>query len=218
MRVRELAEADLPAALHLSETAGWNQNLQDWQRLLSLAKCFGVEVDDRIVASISVMSYGYELAWIGMVLTLPEFRGRGYASKLMDTALDHLGELKVQCAKLDATEAGAPVYRKFGFEDECVVERWRRSSNAPPTKELGDYALGMDHVDWQLDTDTFGADRRRLLTTFPEVRVEFDCHAMVRPGRTHAQFGPCVAQSMGTALELATWAMKNHNDLYWDLF
>ena len=218
MRVRELGEADLPAALHLSESAGWNQNLEDWKRLLSLAKCFGVEADDRVVASISVMSYGTDLAWIGMVLTLPEFRGRGYASNLMTTAMDHLTGMNVRCIKLDATEAGAPVYRKFGFEDECAVERWRRASVHSLGSEVQKDAGDLDHVDWQLDASAFGADRRVLLSTFPAVRVEFDGHAMVRPGRTHAQFGPCVARSQGTAEGLATWAIQGHGELFWDLF
>ena len=41
-------------------------------------------------------------------------------------ALDYL-DGKVAVIKLDATAEGNPVYEKFGFKTESMVERWRGS-------------------------------------------------------------------------------------------
>ena len=109
--LRTLTAADLPQLLDLSLSANWNQLEQDWRNLLSLAPagCVGVEEDNRVVASATGVAYGNELAWIGMVLTLPEYRGRGHASKLMQYLLEHL---QTPCIKLDATDLGRPMCMK----------------------------------------------------------------------------------------------------------
>ena len=73
-----------------------------------------------------MVCYGADLAWIGMVLTLPEFRGRGLARKLMEHSIAYCERRGVGWAKLDATDMGAPIYAKLGFEPECAVERCLR--------------------------------------------------------------------------------------------
>jgi len=52
--------------------------------LLELAPqtCFGIEQDRRLVSTATLVCYGRRLAWIGMVLTHPEYRGRGFAHAL----------------------------------------------------------------------------------------------------------------------------------------
>jgi len=209
--VRRLGGADLEGVLGLTRAAQWNQTEDDWRRVLSLCACFGIEIDGRLAASGCVACYGKELAWVGMVLTLPEFRGRGCASTLMRTALDYaLGE-GIHAIKLDATAAGAPVYRKFGFEDECEVERWRcggASSGMGP----GDSG----EPDWDLDREAFGADRSPLLRSLPEAYFEAEGHAMYRPGFEAGHFGPCVARNWATARRLVSRGVLG--PCYWDLF
>ncbi len=210
MLVRPLSPDDIPAAMRLTDAAAWNQTEADWRRNLKHSACFGIDLDGRLASSIAVTAYGTSLAWIGMVLTLPEFRGRGCASALMRAAMDHALGAGIDCIKLDATEAGAPVYRKFGFEDECVVERWRGTGSAETS------VRGGGEPDWDLDREAFGADRRGLLESFPESFLEPFGHAMHRPGRTAAHFGPCVASDMETARSLALRAVQG--DTFWDLF
>ena len=208
--IRKLTEMDLADALTLSESAGWNQDTADWQRLLRLSSCFGVEEAGRIVSSVSVTCYGTDLAWIGMVLTLPEHRGQGHASRLMKTAMDHALGRDMTCIKLDATDLGAPVYRKFGFTDECIVERWRSTS----AKGTADSVTGSAGIDWQLDREAFGADRRALIEAFPEWRVEADAFAARRP----SHFGPCIARTPESAALLAQWGTASRGPAFWDLF
>ncbi len=113
----------------LKEEAGWNQTRQDWIKLLEAAPqgCFGMEIDGALVATTTAVSYGTELAWVGMVLTASRYRGRGFAGALLEHAVDYLAREKVNWIKLDATVMGRPIYQRFGFEDECAIERWLRT-------------------------------------------------------------------------------------------
>jgi GNAT superfamily N-acetyltransferase len=177
--LQALSETHLPDLLRLSETAGWNQTSEDWLRLLELEPegCFGITVDGRIVASATVITYGSELAWIGMVLTLPEFRGRGFASLLMERCLRYCEARGVRTVRLDATEMGRPVYDRLGFVDEYEVQR-RAGSLAP--REARPAAF-----DFALDRQAFGADRRRLL----------ERTGCARPGRLASYIGPVTART-----------------------
>lgn len=169
----------------LSTVVGWNQVEADWRRLLELepAGCFGIEADGRVAASATVVTYGRELAWIGMVLTLPEYRGRGFATQLMQRCLDYCDAGRVRTVKLDATDLGRPVYEKLGFVEEYVVERWKGTLE-------GGQRRAFEH-DYELDHLAFGADRRALLE-----RVGFS-----RPGRVAAFAGPVVCRTAEQARE-----------------
>ena len=119
-KLRLLHAADLAAVMELSRLAGWNQTIDDWQTLLRLDPlgCFGIEVDDRIVATTTLLCYGTRLAWIGMVLTMPDYRRLGFAQRLVQAALQRSAALKIASVKLDATPEGRPLYEKLGFQTE----------------------------------------------------------------------------------------------------
>jgi GNAT superfamily N-acetyltransferase len=129
----------------LKEEAGWNQSEQDWLNLFDFAPqgCFGIDIAGALAATTTVVSYGTDLAWIGMVLTDARYRRQGLASALMNHSLDYLARNPVDWIKLDATEMGQPFYRRFGFEDECAIERWLKPGTPAiffneQSRELGD--------------------------------------------------------------------------------
>ncbi len=84
---------------------------------------------DALAASTVVLPYGADFAWVSMVLVLPEFRRRGYASLLLRHALDALAA-EGRAAVLDATPAGHAVYVQEGFADTWGFARWRREARA----------------------------------------------------------------------------------------
>ena len=220
--VRLLRSSDIPQAMLLKQAVGWNQTERDWERLLDLEPegCFGIEREGRLVATTTTTCYGRELAWIGMVITAPEFRGQGLASSLMRRALEFLDGRQIRCVKLDATSMGSGLYRKFGFEDECAVERWLRGGAdglAVCPDEVASYK-----VDRELDRRAFGADRSRLLSVLARgesVSIPGSGYAMARPGANAAYFGPCVAAAPQTARSLLEWFLSRHSSepVYWDL-
>lgn len=56
--------------------------------------------------------------------TVPELRGRGYGSAATVAAIDWGREQGARLAILHATQLGAPVYRRLGFETVCEVSQW----------------------------------------------------------------------------------------------
>lgn len=206
------------AAMRLKEAAGWNQTQRDWERLLEMEPegCFGLLSDGELVATATAVCYGRELAWIGMVLTDPAYRGRGFARRLMEHALDFCDRRAVGWIKLDATAMGRPLYRKLGFEDEAPIERWVLDK-----AECAPLDLGAFEPDLTLDLEAFGVDRKALLGSLAreEAVSAAGGYAMGRPGSQAAYFGPCVTCSVQAARNLLQWFLGRHRgeSVAWDL-
>jgi len=207
--------------MRLKEAAGWNQTEADWRNLFELAaeSCFGIECDGELRATTTAIRYGRELAWVGMVLTDPEYRGRGLARRLIEHTLEHLRREGVNWIKLDATAMGRPVYERLGFRDEAVIERWVRKPGA--VRDHAD-STGPFVLDAALDLEAFGADRRpllRALATTESASIAGAGFAMGRAGSAASYFGPCVARSRDAARDLLAWFLAKHGEesVYWDI-
>jgi GNAT superfamily N-acetyltransferase len=219
--VRLLTPQDIPGAMRLKEAAGWNQTPADWRNVMTLAPdgCFGMESDGALRATATAVCYGRELAWIGMVLTDPAYRGRGLARSLMEHALGYLSSRGVQWVKLDATDMGHALYERLGFRDESAIERWLRPPGPARPTSARPAVFESDEV---LDRQAFGADRTALLQLLAGIEsasIAGEGFAMGRPGSNAAYFGPCVARSSGPARDLLTWFIERHQDesAYWDI-
>ncbi len=196
--------------MNLKASAGWNQTEADWLRLLDLAPegCWGVEREGVLAATATAMGYGSDLAWIGMVLTLPAYRRQGLARILLEHALSDLLERGVRCIKLDATDMGRPLYEALGFRIESSVERWARQPGAMELASL------FQTCDPALDRRAFGADRSALLR-----RLDAEGCLSGRPGSEALYFGPCVAESATDAEGMFRHFADRHpsETIYWDL-
>jgi len=224
--VRTLTPADVPSAMELSKAANWNQTPEDWLRVLQLARrdirC--VEAAGKIVATASLLPYGTRLAWIGMVLTRPEYRRQGYARELMEDLIARAEGNKIRTLKLDATHEGRPLYESLGFVVEETVERWGRSANVVAAQDDVDNARMPEEL-FAMDEAAFGVSRRDLLEMLLESgRCNSTPHGYVlsRPGATARYLGPCVAASETEAGLLIATHLENDSiakssDWYWDL-
>jgi GNAT superfamily N-acetyltransferase len=219
LRIRALTPLDIPAAAHLSAAAGWNQTANDWRNLLRLAPdtCFGLDCDGSLAATTTAICYQRRLAWIGMVITDPAHRRRGFARRLMEHTLEALAARGMEWIQLDATEMGAPLYRQFGFEAEAPVERRRgfASITLPGPAAWDDRCA-------KLDREAFGVDRSRLVAALAPmggiVRLG-ESYAMLRPGAEAAYFGPCVCGTFEAARDLVAGCLGRHSaqPVFWDL-
>jgi GNAT superfamily N-acetyltransferase len=219
---RLLAPEDLDGAMRLKEAANWNQTREDWLSVMRFSPegCFGVDIDGTLAATATALCFADRLAWIGMVLTAPEHRGKGLARRLMERAIEWIESRGVDWIKLDATDMGRPLYAKLGFADECAVERWGRSADAPAVAPP-DAPLADREPDPALDREAFGADRAewlRALTPFGRIGFEGG-YAMGRPGSKAAYFGPCVARDAARARVALAWHIARNpgKAIYWDI-
>lgn len=217
--IRLLRSSDVGSAMRLTRAAGWNQVPGDWERLLSLEPegCFALESDGQLAATTTVLCYGKELAWVGMVLTAPEFRRRGFAESLMERAMKFVESRGVSTVKLDATESGINLYRKFGFAEECEIERWQRVPGTVETRETLSYSQ-----EFAYDRERFGADRAALLAELSKIgaaSLPGEGYAMGRPGFSAAYFGPCLARSPASAGRLLRCFLGDRaaQHVFWDL-
>ncbi len=219
--IEPLTTSDLAGALRLSAAAHWNQNEADWRAMLALGQGWAIHARDdagnqRLAASTVVLPYG-AFAWVSMVLVLPEFRRRGYATQLLRHALAQLAA-RGTAAVLDATPAGHAVYLQEGFRDTWGFARYRRDGHSGGTAEPpGRLATRpLRESDWPaiaaLDAPAFGADRLPLLRTLaarlPAAARVIEQGGRVRgfgfgrDGREVSQIGPLLADDMATATSL----------------
>ena len=227
MTLRSLTIADLPQALALSTSAGWNQTTADWQRLLHLApeNCFGIELDGRLAATATLLPYGSGLAWLGMVLTHRDYQHRGLASSLVAHTLEQAGTLGIETVKLDATDQGQPIYEKLGFIAERRIERWAWDGSCTASADAGP-SVPLDSLAG-LDREAFGADRMSLLRLLAEPGrasisspvLTADGFALWGPGRIGNYLGPCVARTPEAAQRMIAGCLAQAPGPWlWDVF
>lgn len=234
--MRVMKETDLDAADTLRSLAGWHQTRQDWLRLLALQPdgCFVAEQEGRVVGTVTTTCYGGRLAWIGMLLVHPEWRGRGIGRALMRHALDYLRTEGVACAGLDATPAGEPLYVSLGFRPARTLARWevsalRQVAPPPPTTRVQQ----AQEVHWTaiaaLDERACGALRTHLLHALAQQSqaVEVAMHesgqvrgfGMRREGARAHYLGPVIAESPQDAAALITSLLQGleGQPVCWDI-
>jgi len=218
--MRQLHPGDIQDLLRLSRDAGWNQSAADWSRVLELAPtgCWGIEVEGGIVATATLVCYGTQLAWVGMVLTDARYRGNGFATRLVRHALDCAHDLGARCVKLDATNVGRPLYEKLGFRAEQTVERWVRNG-LRASVHLRGTTLSLNP---ELDRSACGYDRTAWLEAMrPDggTYLRSGGFLLTRSGSLNGYLGPCIAKDRRTARELLAQALSDNPESgwFWDL-
>jgi len=234
--LRRMTDGDLPAADELRRRTGWNQTLGDWRRLLWLEPrgCFVAIENSEVVGTVTTITYGQTLAWIGMMLVHPEHQRRGIGTQLMRQALDYLRDRGVACVKLDATPAGRPVYERLGFVSESTLTRCQRPTEGQTRSSEPAVASTRDltEADWEvvenIDRAAFGASRACLLRSLAHdsraVLVWPDQGhvvgwGMVRPGANADYLGPLVCSSEEGSLSLvaALLGKAGSHSVIWDI-
>jgi ribosomal protein S18 acetylase RimI-like enzyme len=222
MDLRALDATDVPAALRLSEQAGWNQTAADWAYLLRAGTGFGItDAGGKLIATAIALPYAAGFGWISMVLVDRGARGSGLATRMLAACSGFLRERG--CMPIvDATPAGRPIYAARGFRDAFGIKRLRGTLPAPFPQHAGAptvrpvTASDIDAI-VALDDAAFGASRRllahELLARRPELafiaeRGDRACgFVMGREGRTATQIGPVVAADATIASALVGAAL-----------
>jgi GNAT superfamily N-acetyltransferase len=230
-RALALGPAHLAGCLELSGAANWNQNEADWRLMLGLGRGWGLTLaQGTLAATTLVLPYG-SFAWVSMVLVHPEHRRKGYATRLLRLALEHL-EKEGQTPILDATTAGRAVYAQQGFRAAWGFGRFARARAALPPTAAASGVRELGPEDWPailaLDRQAFGASRERVLRALaarlPAVALvaerdgNLEGFALGRDGREAAQLGPVVAREPSAARRIIAAALSRlQGPVYLDL-
>lgn len=219
--IRTLEARDIPAALELSTAAGWNQTAEDWLMLMQLEPegCLALECEGRLAATTTIVCYGRQLAWIGMVLTHSDFQRRGFARRLVESALALAEARRIETVKLDATEQGCRLYESLGFRAEQGIQRWSGCFAAPAKIEARECFSWKAIED--IDREAFGANRLPLLKMLAR-RTPPSCHpdgiVFWRRGSRASYIGPCVARTPDAARALLESCLAGgESRWFWDL-
>jgi GNAT superfamily N-acetyltransferase len=237
--IRTMKQDDIDFAMELTAVANWNQTPEDWRRIMQISRegCRCIEHSGRVVSTASLVTYGPQLAWVGMVLTLPEFRSQGFARQLVVDVISIADRNGVRTLKLDATDQGRPLYESLGFVVEQTVERWSRNGVANPAvngKEFVEDSSNRPSHCAQisdelccLDQEAFGVDRKallKLLSASSAGNITRNGYVFSRTGRSAEYLGPCVARSAPEARQLIAARLEHplhtraelSRDWYWD--
>ena len=203
-RVRKMQPEDIPAARELSRQQNWPHRAVDWEFLFRQGSGFIADADGQVVGTTLVWPYGKDAASLGMVIVSPRSQGQGIGSRLMEAALDALGDRTV---RLNSTEEGLALYGKFGFEPVGRIFQHQGLVDSVPLIELRPNErvrpIGRNDrpVVAELDRRSSGADRGALISAILETArgVMFDSNnspvgfALLRRFGRGFAIGPTVA-------------------------
>jgi len=117
VKPRLLGPDDAKRAVALTEKIGWSQNAATWANFIRWGGegSFCIAQGDQLIATSVALRYSPALAWIGTVITHPDYQRQGLARRMMQTSLDYLHSKGTRCIMLDASEMGRPLYEGLGF-------------------------------------------------------------------------------------------------------
>ncbi len=219
--LRLLTLDDIPSALSLCRSAGWNQLDEDWVRLIEYQGegCFAAEIDGKLIGTVTTTCYGADLAWIGMMLVKADHRRRGVGAELMQKSLDYIRNRGIASVKLDATPLGQSVYETLGFSPEMTFQRWECRHISRESVDCHD-RLGETH--FALDRRAFAVNRTQWLMRLANdshVHVTDDGFGMLRRGAIADYVGPLIAESPAVAREIVMQLLRSveSDRVFWDV-
>jgi len=214
--MRAMTFDDVSAGLRLCRLSGWNQVAEDWNTFLEFSPgaCRVAERGGAVAGTLATLRFGEAFSWIAMILVDPAVRGQGIGTELIREALAILKDEK--CVRLDATEAGARIYRREGFVEEYRLTRMiaKIPVQSSDVEERSCMPISPNdlHEIFDLDRKVFAADRSKLLRSFfaraPELAwvartgATLDGYVFGRHGYHHEHVGPLAATSEGIARKL----------------
>jgi GNAT superfamily N-acetyltransferase len=173
LRLTDLAAAD-EVTISAFQCPSRRVEIERWMSLEGTT-WLGGEESGRLVAMVGAIDYG-PFAYIGLMGVHADFQRCGYGRAIMITLIERLEQAGQLCTLLDASEAGAPLYARIGYQDLSLshVFRWNGNSPAIPLPERLE-RLELAHLPEivTLDQPFFGANRSNVLRS----------HLTVYPGR-----------------------------------
>ncbi len=132
LHIRDLTSADIPLLKDFAPP-DWNTDIS-----LVFGRHFGqpyfhatvAEWDGALVGCANGLLQG-SAGWLGNIIVLPPFRGRGIGRALTEDLVNFFREKHMDHQVLVATDLGEPVYRKLGFQVISYYVFFARQAHLP---------------------------------------------------------------------------------------
>ena len=113
-RTRLMTREEVALAIDWAAQEGWNPGLHDAETFFAADPTgfFCAECEGEPVASLSVVKYGRDAAFLGLYIVRPQWRGRGFGWQLWQAGMASAAGRQVG---LDGVVAQQANYRKSGF-------------------------------------------------------------------------------------------------------
>lgn len=168
--IRTMTPGEVEIAVGWARAEGWNPGLADARCFLSVdADGFiGGYLDGELIASISVVNYDDNFAFLGCYIVPEPHRGHGYGLRLWQAAVKHAGGRLIG---LDGVPAQIENYRNSGFNLAYRnVRHGGRIDAAPETLPAGHRVVAAGELPFEAlaayDRRCFPAPRDRFLRTW----------------------------------------------------
>jgi len=178
LSIRTLTAGDLEAAGALLRAAfGSGSRETELRRYLALRPDGWTlaTLDGAAVGMGGAMDFG-PFAYVGLMATRPDVRGKGIGRAVMGELLRRLDARDCPVVLLDASQAGYPLYASLGFVVDDTVDVWVgtaegvRARRTPPADAGEARVRALRAADLPTlaayDADRFGADRRAVLASY----------------------------------------------------
>ncbi|CAN7557794.1 GNAT family N-acetyltransferase [Neorhizobium sp. LjRoot104] len=150
--IRVLSASEVEQLVNWARIEGWNPGLADAPALHAADPrgFIGCFVNGDMAAGISAVRYGADFGFIGLYITHPDFRGKGFGRKVWEAGMAHLDGRTIG---LDGVPEQQANYRSMGFETAYETFRWsgslagsRDADVAAITDDLVPAILGYDRA------------------------------------------------------------------------
>ena len=219
IKIREMTPDEGAILSAMSDSVNWNNSPAECSLITRCdnMRGFFLEVDGQIAGSAGMVAYEPQsLVFINLVIVLPEFRRKGYATMLIEHILDLTANYRTK--KLHATPDGSKVYAPLGFKP-CRGISFFAADNPQLEAPAGAGVHLMQPAELEnairRDEKCFGFSRRNLLEfnyrEHPELALVTDdggAHIFGRRWKKYRQMTALAADDLTAAMALASAAVK----------
>lgn len=169
---RPFASNDVAAAHALSLAVRWPHRAEDWRFMFDAGSGFVADDNGAVTGTALYWKFGEHCGTLGLVIVSAQEQGRGIGRKLMELALEALGN---RITFLYATPAGKPLYEKLGFASCGTLDQHQGMigpiavTMPPPGCQLRPLATGDLHRIIELASSASGLDRSAVIPALLEV-------------------------------------------------
>ena len=171
-----MTSADLDFAAACTAAVGWGSQRSAFEGFYAHDRegCLVAERDDlgenanpgqsaRPRIGICVATPYGKQGFLGMLIVVPEARGRGVGQRLLESAIAYLRGRGVLTIGLDGVLAAVPLYERLGFRKHCRSLRFSGTLKGQAHRHIRPMTGADMNAVCALDREAFGADRSFFL-------------------------------------------------------